>query len=88
MRIEVAERRARLAVRHRLAPESRAAAPLEAARAVVVLHSTGPDTVFLSTRARTGDFEVADLERALYDDRSLVRMLGCDGRSGSSRGSS
>jgi hypothetical protein len=75
-RIEVDERRARLAIRHRLAPGSHAASPLDAARAVVVLHSTGPDTVFLSTWARTSGFEVADLERALYDERTLVRMLG------------
>ena len=57
-------------------PESRATTSLDAARAVVVLHSTGPDTVFLSTWARTSDFEVADLEQALYDERTLVRMLG------------
>ena len=75
-RMDVDERRARLARRHRLAPESRATTSLDAARAVVVLHSTGPDTVFLSTWARTTDFEVADLEHALYDERTLVRMLG------------
>jgi len=74
--MDVDERRARLARRHRLAPESRATTSLDAARAVVVLHSTGPDTVFLSTWARTTDFEVADLEHALYDERTLVRMLG------------
>jgi len=75
-RIGVDERRARIAVRHCLAPESRAADPVEAARAVVALHSTDAATVFLSTRARSHDFAVGDLERALYEERSLLRMLG------------
>ena len=69
------ERRARLALRHRLVAETRAGDALTAARAVVVLHSSDPATVFLSVRARTTGFEVADLETALYDRRSLVRML-------------
>ena len=75
-RITVAERRARLAVRHRLAPAARAADPDEAVRAMVVLHSTDASSVFLSTRARTAAFVPADLERALYEERTLVRMLG------------
>ena len=69
------ERRARLAVRHRLALGAQARNPLEAAQSMVVLHSTDAPTVFLSVWARTKRFEVADLEQALYDDRSLVRML-------------
>ena len=75
-RIGVEERRARVAVRHRLAPEARGGTALDAAKAVVVLHSTDPVTVFLSTWARTDGFSITDLERALYADRSLVRMLG------------
>ena len=75
-RIGVDERRARLAVRHRLAPSARAANPLEATRAVVVLHSTDPATVYLSVWARSRRFDVAELEHALYEERSLVRMLG------------
>jgi hypothetical protein len=75
-RIGVEQRRARLARRHGLAPDARASIPVEAARAVVALHSTDAATVFLSTRARTRDFGVGDLESALYEQRSLVRMLG------------
>jgi hypothetical protein len=75
-RIGVEQRRARLARRHALAPDARASSPVEAARAVVALHSTDAATVFLSTRARTREFEVVDLESALYAQRSLVRMLG------------
>jgi len=75
-RITVSERRARLVRRHRLGPDDRAETPVEAARAVVALHSTDAATVYLSTWARTRDFSVEQLERALYEDRVLVRMLG------------
>ncbi len=43
---------------------------------MVGLHSSDPATVYLSARARLEDFTVADLEDALYERRSLVRMLG------------
>ena len=42
------ERRARLAVRHALAPAAAAADPEAATRAMTVLHSTEPATVYLS----------------------------------------
>ncbi len=72
-RIDVAERRARLVVRHRLART--AASALQAARSLVVLHATDAVTVFLSVQARTQAVEPAEIEHALYDERSLVRML-------------
>lgn len=50
--------------------------PAEVAEALVALHATDPATVYLSTAARTGLAPVTDLERALYEDRCLVRMLG------------
>jgi hypothetical protein len=68
------ERRARLGARHALA--RRAAAVDDATRAVVGLHSSDPATVFLSAWARVQGFAPADLEAALYERRSLVRMLG------------
>ena len=43
---------------------------------LVALHSTDAATVFLSTWARTRDFAPEHLERALYEERALVRMLG------------
>ncbi len=73
--IDVAERRARLARRSHLAPETRHTWVEAAAAAVVCLHATDPATVYLSARARTRDLSVADVERALYVDRSLVRHL-------------
>jgi len=74
-RIDVAERRARLVDRHLLAPEKRAGSALAAARSVVVLHSTDAVTVFLSVHARA-NVQPAEIERELYEDRTLVRMLG------------
>ena len=73
--ISLAERRARLARRHRLAPGHRAADVVDAARSVVALHGTDPVTVYLSAWARVDGMTVADLERALYADRSLVKHL-------------
>ncbi|WP_328870849.1 winged helix DNA-binding domain-containing protein [Streptomyces sp. NBC_00287] len=76
--IGVAERRARLAVRHRLAGEARAGSPEEVAGSLVALHGTDPATVFLAVGARLADpvKTVGATERALYEDRSLVRMHG------------
>jgi Winged helix DNA-binding domain len=71
----VEERRARLARRHRVAPGVRAETVEEAARSLVCLHGTDPATVFLSAWARVDGMTVADLERALYAERSLVKHL-------------
>jgi Winged helix DNA-binding domain len=71
----VAERRARLARRHRLAAGCRAADVVEATRSMVCLHATDPATVYLSAWARVSDMSVADLDRALYVERSLVKQL-------------
>jgi Winged helix DNA-binding domain len=73
-RIGVEERRARLGIRHQLACP--ATAPVEVARGVVALHATDPASVFLSCHARAASVTVEAIERALYDERLLVRMLG------------
>jgi len=75
-RIGIEERRARLGVRHGLAPPARAATPVDVARAVVALHSTDPASVFLSIHARAPEVGVGAIERALYEERSLMRLLG------------
>lgn len=46
------------------------------ARSLFGLHSSDPATVYLAAWARVQDFTVEDLDRALYEDRTLVRMLG------------
>ena len=73
--VDAAERRARLARRHRLAPGERARDAVAPAQAMVALHGTDPSTVYLSAWARVDGFAVADLDRALYADRSLVKHL-------------
>src|SRR5688572_22532640 len=73
--IDVEERRARLARRHRIAPGERAAGVEDAARSVVCLHGTDPAAIYLSALARVEGMTVADLDRALYAERSLVKHL-------------
>lgn len=46
-----------------------------AARAVVCLHATDPATVYLSAAARVDGMTTADMDRALYAGRSLVKHL-------------
>jgi winged helix DNA-binding protein len=74
-RIGVAERRARLAARHHLAGPSAGTDPTAAADALVAVHATDPATVFLSIQARTTGVDVAAIESALYEERTLLRML-------------
>ncbi|MER6945649.1 winged helix DNA-binding domain-containing protein [Nonomuraea sp. NPDC000554] len=74
MRISAWQRRSRLGVQHRLA--AKAANVEEAAESMVALHATDPATVFLSAGARLEAPGPEPVERALYDDRTLVRMTG------------
>ncbi|MFF4544124.1 winged helix DNA-binding domain-containing protein [Streptomyces sp. NPDC001406] len=76
--IGAAERRARLALRHRLTGAARAAAPEEVAASLVALHGSDPATVYLAVGARLADpvKTLPETERALYEDRTLVRMHG------------
>ena len=67
------ERRRRLLVRHHLARPG--ASVEQVAGDLVGVHSSDPATVILSLRARLDPFAVADLEDALYERRSLLRML-------------
>ena len=69
------ERRIRLARRHGLAPAHRLPDALSATEAMTVLHATEPATVHLALHARVDALAVADVEQALYDDRTLVKQL-------------
>jgi hypothetical protein len=73
--IDDAERRARLARRHALAPQHRVADALAATRAMTVLHATEPATPYLSLFARIDSFTRADLDDALFASRSLIKQL-------------
>src|SRR5579875_395015 len=70
------ERRARLAVRHRLAPGAQAASVAGVAEDLCALPGTDPASVHLAVWARTADVGSAAIGDALYESRVLVRMLG------------
>ena len=72
--VTIEERRRRLGIRHHLAV--RASTPEAAADGVVGLHATDPASVYLSARARVDGLQHPMLENSLYEDRTLVRMLG------------
>jgi hypothetical protein len=71
--VSVAQRRARLVERHRLAVA--ADSVVDAVDAMIALHGTDPTAVYLSAWARTG-CGAEQLDEAIYVERSLVRMLG------------
>lgn len=72
MKVTAAERRHRLVERHHHGKTG--SGPEEVARTVVAIHSTDPPSPYISTWARVPAFAVEDMERALYEDRSLIRM--------------
>ena len=74
--VSVAERRARLAVRHHLAPAARAGTVAAAVGDIIGLHGTDPASVYLAAWARTASVDKATIEHSLYTERALVRMLG------------
>lgn len=76
LRISVEQRRARLARRHFLAPGSYASDPAELAGGLVGVHATDPASVHLAAAARIRPSKPEQLERALYEERTLIRMIG------------
>jgi Winged helix DNA-binding domain len=72
-RIDAAERRSRLAVRHRLVAAARTDSVEEITASLVALHSTDPVTVYLSAAARMAHPSLATVDAALYERRSLLR---------------
>jgi hypothetical protein len=71
--IDVAERRARLAVRHRHVAATHTDDVVAITDELVALHSTDPVSVYLSAVARMATPSLAAVDAALYDERSLVR---------------
>lgn len=72
----VAERRVRLGIRHCLAESAKVRTPEEVAQALVALHSTDAPTVYLAALVRMGQGSLNDVESALYEQRSLIRVMG------------
>ena len=71
--IEASERRARLAVRHRLLPRLRTNDLPALVEDLLALHSSDPVTVYLSAAVRMQQPALEAVQRALYEDRTLVR---------------
>jgi hypothetical protein len=70
------ERRERLARRHFLAAGQRAADVVGLADGLTGLHATDPATVYLAAQARLRRPSLAAVDRALYEDRTVIRMIG------------
>jgi hypothetical protein len=74
--ISLEERRRRLMIRQRLTPAHRTDDVAQIARDLVGLHATDPATIYLSAVARMAHPSIDAIDRALHDDRSVVRMHG------------
>jgi hypothetical protein len=73
--ITTAERRRRIGLRQGLAAGAAERTPESISRRIVGLHGTDPVSGYLACWARVGGFRVPDLETALYDERSLLKIL-------------
>jgi hypothetical protein len=73
-RVTAEQRRRWLAHHHHLA--SPADRPVDVCHGLLAMHATDAATVFLSMAARLKAPEIKDIESALYDERTLVRILG------------
>jgi len=73
VRMSTAERRRRVGRRHHLAVP---AADLVAVSGDLLgVHATDPASIFLGARARVAALAPVDVERALYDERTVLKML-------------
>ncbi|GGF99885.1 hypothetical protein GCM10007304_12240 [Rhodococcoides trifolii] len=72
MKITDAQRRARLTRTH-LAQQTR---PEDVVSALLALHATDPASVYLSIFARSRKITVDDIRASMYQQRSLLRMMG------------
>jgi hypothetical protein len=72
-RVDVAERRARLALRHRHVAAERTDDVVAITDGLVALHSTDPVSVYLSAAARMATPGLDAVDTALYEDRTLLR---------------
>ncbi|MDQ3981939.1 MAG: hypothetical protein M3271_04585 [Actinomycetota bacterium] len=73
-RISVAERRARLVRRRHLGRNARDV--INVAGDIVGLHFSDAASVYLSACGRVGGFLPDHLQDALYEERTLARVLG------------
>jgi hypothetical protein len=74
--IDAAERRRRIGHRHHLAESARGEDLVHVADDLVGIHATDPASVYLGLRARTRELSRDTVAAALYDDRTLLKVLG------------
>jgi hypothetical protein len=75
-RIDDRERRARLLIRHHLAPRSRTKSVVKASDDLIGLHASDPMTVYLAANARVRNLTTDDVDDSLYQTRSLFKFIG------------
>jgi hypothetical protein len=63
-------------MRHRLAACARASDPADVAESLVAVHGTDPSSVYLGIVARMTGGGTGEVDRALYEDKTLIRLLG------------
>jgi len=74
--VSIAERRARLGIRHHLSAKARSITAAALVDDLVALHATDPASVYLSVAARMEALHPNDVADALYTERTVIRMLG------------
>ncbi|HEY4227946.1 MAG TPA: winged helix DNA-binding domain-containing protein [Candidatus Limnocylindrales bacterium] len=74
--IDIGERRRRIGARDHLASNARTADAVTVARDLVGIHATDPASVYLGLRARVSGLSPDAVATALYDDRTLLKILG------------
>src|SRR6266498_1051800 len=75
-RIDAAERRRRIGVRHHLAKPAATGDLVRVAEDLVGIHATDPASVYLGARTRVHHLAKEHLGTALYEDRTLLKVLG------------
>jgi len=75
-RIDTAERRRRIGARQHLGRRASADALVGVTGDLVGVHATDPASVYLGLRARVRELTRDEVGAALYDDRSLLKVLG------------
>lgn len=73
--ITTAQRRARIARRHALAPGASVGTLAEAADAMTALHGTDHTSVYLQAQARLRESSIASVGHELYDEPTVLRLL-------------